>query len=218
MSRVLRGEESARAVPWKPPQVGADPAEGVHPMELPDVVSVGSRGEREPEPAGSSPEELETVRAEGFSKGLAQGREEGREEGRRQAAAELEDQLASLESVVGALFGYKRRLKEEAERETVELAFAVARRVVRRELSLDPSTAAGIVRACLDECAAAELERIVVNPADLEVVQRHVGDAGEVVPSEDVARGGALFETKQGRFDARIDSQLEEIENGLADG
>ncbi len=210
LSKVLRGDQSKRALPWRLEQTGIEPSGGLHAVELRDVSAPKSPAAREP--AAPLPD-VEALRLRAYDEGVAAGREQGR----RGAAAEFEAKLATIESAVGHVLGYKRRLREEAQREVVDLAFAVARRVVRRELSLNPTAAAGIVRACLDECSASEVERILVNPHDLEIIREHVGDAAEVVASSEISTGGAVFETKRGRFDARIEAQLEEIETGLAD-
>ncbi len=210
LSRILRGARRGEAQPWRLEQAGVEPAAGVRSVALTDVSAPAPSAET---PPPEPPPDLEAIRRRSFAEGLAQGRDQGR----REAASELESKLTAVESVVGSLFGYKRRLREEAEREVVDLAFAVARRVIRREISIDPTTAVGIVRACLDQCAESEVERILVSPQDFAVVREQVGDAGEVVASDDVPAGGAVFETKQGRLDARIETQLEEIATGLAD-
>jgi flagellar biosynthesis/type III secretory pathway protein FliH len=60
-----------------------------------------------------------------------------------------------------------------------------------------------------------------VNPADAEVLAEYFRQSDrsdiEIVPDQSVAPGGAILHTSQGQLDARLESQLREIEYGLTD-
>ena len=155
----------------------------------------------------------ESARKAGFAEGLVRGQKEGRDA----AGKQHHIQLTQLQSTVGHLLAYRSTIRTEVEREVVDLAFAAARRILRREATLDRTAAAGIVRSCMDEKSNAEVTRVLVHPDDLEQVRLCVGPGIEVASSKDVTRGGALLETKSGVLDARIDSQLDELQMGLAD-
>ena len=155
----------------------------------------------------------ESARSAGFDEGLARGQKEGR----NASAHQHQVQLTQLQSTVGQLLVCRSTIRTEVEREVIDLAFAAARRILRREATLDRTAAAGIVRSCMDENSNAEVSRVLVHPDDLEQVRLCVGPDIEVAASEDVTRGGALLETTSGVLDARIDSQLDELQRGLAD-
>lgn len=155
----------------------------------------------------------ESARKAGFAEGLARGEKEGRQAAAKQHQAQLEQ----LQSTVCQLLVYRSTIRTEVEREVVELAFAAARRILRREATLDRTAAAGIVRSCMDEKSNSEVTRVLVHPDDLEQVRLSVGPGIAVASSKEVARGGALLETTNGVLDARIDSQLDELQTGLAD-
>jgi len=147
--------------------------------------------------------------------------QEGEAAGRNQAAAEVKPVLDKLARSAEDLAQTKPRLFREAEEEMVQLSLAVARRVLYRELSIDPQAMRGLVRACLDQLASEEIFRIRVHP-DLEPGIRQGLAAGarinvrtEADPSLD--RGAILFETSRGNLDGSIESQLAEIERGFAD-
>jgi flagellar assembly protein FliH len=104
----------------------------------------------------------------------------------------------------------------------VTLALAVARRVLRRELSVDPEAIRGVVLAALEKLDGQEISRVRVHPAHAAEVsaclRRAVsGRAIEVVPDPAREPGFVIFETERGSLDASVDTQLEEIERGLAD-
>ena len=98
---------------------------------------------------------------------------------------------------------------------------AVARRILRREVSLDPAVVLAVVRSCLADLIGSEIYRLRLHPQDVEPVQswlrQNTVDRVEVLSDGAVSRGGALFETARGALDARLETQLIEIEHGLAD-
>ena len=97
----------------------------------------------------------------------------------------------------------------------------IARRVIHREVQVDRSSVVGIVRACIDRINGAEIHRLRVNPADADMVSRYFQQSDdtdiEIVPDQSVAPGGAILHTSHGQLDARLESQLQEIEYGLID-
>lgn len=195
------------------PQAAEDLPSGVTPFVPPPPCGGSWLGAT---PAGSEAwvEDMkESARKAGFAEGLARGEKEGRQAAAKQHQAQLEQ----LQSTVCQLLVYRSTIRTEVEREVVELAFAAARRILRREATLDRTAAAGIVRSCMDEKSNSEVTRVLVHPDDLEQVRLSVGPGIAVASSKEVARGGALLETTNGVLDARIDSQLDELQTGLAD-
>ena len=91
----------------------------------------------------------------------------------------------------------------------------------QREVQVDRSSVAGIVRACIDRINGAEIHRLRVNPADVGIVGEYFRQSDdsdiEIVPDQSVAPGGAILHTSHGQLDARLESQLQEIEYGLID-
>lgn len=201
---------------------------GVHPFEyLQTMDSSSPTGSESPVDGSVSSADslgpgqtvdLDEVRKQAFQDGFAEGEAAGRE----QAASEFREAVESFGQAVQSLAEYKPTLRYATQREVVALALAVAQRVLRREVTLDPATVLGIVRTCLEEFNAVEVSRLEVSPRDYDVVtdyfQRHPVQNLEIVADPAVTPGGVMFETSQGTVDARIETQLEEIENGLADG
>jgi flagellar assembly protein FliH len=109
-----------------------------------------------------------------------------------------------------------------AESDTVRLAVEIARRILHREIALDPSALHALIKAALEKLRSQEISRIRIHP-DLEgVLRTALGQAGrtqsiEIVCDPAQPEGGAVFEISQGALDASVDTQLREIERGLAD-
>jgi flagellar assembly protein FliH len=109
-----------------------------------------------------------------------------------------------------------------AEADTVRLAIEIARRVLHRELSVDPSALEALIRAAMDKLQSQEIYRVRVHPDQANLVrgclqQMGRGPAVEVIADPMQPTGGAVFEISRGTLDASVDTQLEEIERGLTD-
>jgi flagellar assembly protein FliH len=130
--------------------------------------------------------------------------------------------LAQVAHTLEDLAKVKRKLRQEAEQELVKLALAVARRILYRELSTDPSSIEGIVHAALQKLQQREVSRVRVNPAATAAVRAALDRNGsrsgmEIVADAGLATGAILFETSVGELDASIETQLQEIQRGFAD-
>jgi len=102
------------------------------------------------------------------------------------------------------------------------LALAIARRVLRRELAVDPDAMHGLVLGALEKLQTQEISRVRVHPSHAAQVTAYLRKAVssmnvEVVPDSAREPGTVIFETPRGDLDASVDSQLQEIERGLVD-
>lgn len=147
---------------------------------------------------------------------------EGEAAGRSRAAAELQPVLERLAHAIAELANLRARLRSDAESDMVKLALAIARRVLRRELAIDPEALHGLVLAALEKLQAQEICRVKVHPSHAAAVtaclQKLVtGSAVEIVPDPSREPGALIFETSRGNLDVSVETQLQEIERGLTD-
>jgi flagellar assembly protein FliH len=152
----------------------------------------------------------------------AAGLREGETAGRSRAAAELQPVVERLTRSIQEIANLRGRLRREAEADVVQLALAVARRVVRRELAMDCDALRGLVLAALEKLQGQEISRVKVHPSHAAMVTsclQQLSTAGhvEVLPDPSREPGSVIFETTRGNLDVSVDSQLQEIERGLAD-
>ena len=152
----------------------------------------------------------------------AAGLREGEAAGRSRAAAELQPVVERLARAMDELANLRGRLRSEAEADLVKLALAIAKRVLRRELAIDPEALHGLVLGALEKLKAQEICRVKVHPSHAAAVtaclQKAVtGVTVEVVPDGSREPGSIIFETSRGNLDVSVESQLQEIERGLAD-
>lgn len=150
----------------------------------------------------------EEARAEGYAKGLA--------EGRAQAAEELGHRVAEVEALLDALARPLQDLDAEVEHQLVELAMAVARQLVRRELRSRPDEVIGVVRQALSALpASARHVRVHLHPEDAALVKSALkpGEGGhehawEIREDAMLTRGGCLVNAESSQVDARVETRL----------
>ena len=177
------------------------------------------------EPAHSAPPRLspeEDVRPsfaelerEAFTKGYAQGERAGAEA----AGHRGEAMLRRLAQTIDELAGLRAELLQKTERQVVELALAIAARVLRRELSVDRELLVAMARVALERLGENTSATIRLNPEDYAVIgaQTHLGDSAvvRVVSDPLVSSGGCLVQSDFGLIDAGIDAQLGEMASAL---
>ena len=152
----------------------------------------------------------------------AAGIREGEAAGHSRAAAELQPVLERLARSIDEIGQMRARLRRDAESDLVRLSLAIARRVLRRELAIDPEALHGLVLASLEKLQLQEISRVRVHPSHAAPVaaalpKSFTGSPIEVIADPSCEPGGVIFETTRGNLDASVETQLQEIERGLAD-
>jgi len=208
-----RGLEAADAVAWEPLSKGGAPVVR-SPRESPAVA------QQHPDPNnGPDIERQMNERAQAAHK---KGLTEGEAAGRQQATAQFNSALEKISRTVAEIASLKPRLHHEAEEDVVKLAIGIARRILYREITTDPTALVGLVRAALDKLDGREVQRLRANPQDAPVLQQQLQQIGmprkiDVVADASLQRGSAIFETTQGSLDASAETQLNEIDRGFTD-
>jgi flagellar assembly protein FliH len=209
-SKVLSPDDATSAirVAWKQVLL-SDADSGRGPASRgPDLTQATARIERQAE--------------QRVGEAYAAGFREGEAAGTKRAAGELEPALARLARSIQEMAGLRAQMRREAEADMLRLALEIARRVLRREMAVDPDAMRGVVLAALEKLAGQEVSRVKVHPSHAALVSELLRRSGTGQPVEVIADasrepGAALFETERGNLDASVDVQLREIERGLAD-
>jgi flagellar assembly protein FliH len=201
-----RGALAEPAAPEPPPVVAETPA----PAAPPEPAAP-----REPVVTPEQQAHLAGLEREAFTKGYAQGERAGLEAGGKRAEAMLRRVAQTLEE----LAGLRQTLIHETERQMVQLSLTLARRVVHREVSLDPELAAALAHVALEKLGTTTPATIRLNPEDYTIVaqdgERWGGVAVTVVPDPGIARGGCLVESDFGCVDATVERQFDELSRAL---
>lgn len=215
LSKILRGAAApvVERFDWYTGTIAARPTA---PAGCPDAG-----GATEKSPGDRRMAELQEQLEQRVGEAHQAGFREGEAEGRRQASAAVHPVLEKLAHTIEEIAGLRPRLLRESEADLVELSVGIARRILHRELSVDPGALQGLVGGALAKLASQEISRVRVHP-ELEIALtsclQHAGQGGlQVTADPTLARGGIVLETSRGKLDASVETQLSEIERGLAD-
>jgi flagellar biosynthesis/type III secretory pathway protein FliH len=167
-----------------------------------------------PPPASTAVPDVVAERA--FDQGYARGREE--------AQAELASVAAAFARALHELASFRAGLRARYERELLELALGVARKVVQQELVAHPEIWLEMIRAAVHR--AVDRERITIRvPAPLLDFLRRalpelragLDEVKELALVEDPALppNGCVIESRFGEVDIGVETQLEAIERAL---
>jgi flagellar assembly protein FliH len=153
--------------------------------------------------------------------------EQGRQAAQQQLRTELDSALANhRQQIALALreFSLERQsYYRRVEAEVVQLALAIARKVLHREAQLDPNALAGIVRVTLEKLDTGTQVNLYVHPREAAEWRHYFACQMQDVPAPEVhedpaiAPGECRIETSLGSTEAGLESQLKEIETGLLD-
>jgi flagellar assembly protein FliH len=147
--------------------------------------------------------------------------ESGKRQGEEQARAELQPVLERLNASIIEVLAMRPDLRRRAERDVVQLALLIARKVLHRQLSVDEEALNAIARIAFERLARSESYRVTVHPQfAASVTSALPGNHSariEVYPDPNCALGTLTIHSAEGTTDASVDAQLEEISRGLAD-
>jgi len=190
------------------------PAATVHELEF---RPLGDAGPRDPVP---EPPPLRREPSEETGQAFQAGYELGREEMRSQIESIGESFVKSLEE----LAAFRSEMRARYERELLELALGVARKVVRQELAERPEIWLGMIRHAVRR--AVDRERIAIRvPLRLMTFLREglpelrasLEDVKELELLEDpsLPEGGCVIESRFGDIDIGVETQFAAAERAL---
>ena len=208
--RLITGEKATEAQPIAWRQAGAQAGSGA--LEAPRALY------SDPGPGGlqQAADDLEQRVREAHQRGFR----EGEAAAARKLAEQMKIKVEQLGRSIEQLALHRARIQREAEPELVRLALAIARRIMRRELSVDPHSLLGLLKAGLEKIDSAEAHRVRVHPDHVSIVAGLLEGAArpiEVAGDPGLAVGAVVFETSKGSIDVGLETQLKEIERGFAD-
>jgi flagellar assembly protein FliH len=73
--------------------------------------------------------------------------------------------MERLARSIDEIAGLRGRLRAEAEADLVQLSLAIARRVLRREIAIDPDALHGLILGALQKLQGQEIARVRVHPS-----------------------------------------------------
>jgi flagellar biosynthesis/type III secretory pathway protein FliH len=151
----------------------------------------------------------------------------GVEDGRRSASAELAAALDLLKQYGSVLSAERAELRKQADQHAIQFAIDIAREIIGVELELRPDAVADAVEHALRSAADASSVTLRVAAEDLQALEaatkKWIGSAGlpaqiELRTDASLKHGDCFIDSAAGTVDARLESQLKHLRDGLLRG
>lgn len=162
-----------------------------------------------------------------FRRGYAEGEAAARAGMQEEYERRLEAERSELKGVLDQMREELRRLYARLEKDAHLFALAVAERIIKREISADAETILRQATEALRMVVGVESITVRVNPIDAALLRdrRHelftsADSLRECVieADEKIQPGGCIIDTPSGTIDARIATQIKQIETMLFSG
>lgn len=223
LAKLIRGArgEPFSAFEWPRPAMAvpdtpaAVPASAAQPSELDQLRAEIALLESE----------LAATRAETerqVQEAQAAGRRDGDKSTRQLFEQQLEAELSKLRQMIRELTALGPKLRRQSEQDLVRLSIAIARRILHRELTIDPDALTGIVKAAFERLDQREVHQLRTDPDSEATVRKALEGLGlprnlKVVADPTLRPGALILETARGELDASVETQLSEIQRGFID-
>ena len=165
-------------------------------------------------------EEKQKIHDEAYKTGFDEGREKGYEEGNLEAQRLID----RLHVILDRIMDKRQEILDNTEQQIVELVLLMARKVVKVISENQRNVVMSNVLQALRKVKGRGDVIVRVNLADVKLTTEHTKDFMRAVENiqnitvaEDssIDRGGCIIETDFGAIDARISSQLAELEQKI---
>ncbi len=166
----------------------------------------------------------QTAHTAGYEAGQKQGREEIEKIIDERLGSQLATLLPALQGVIREIHDARQSWLSQWEKSAVHIAAAIAKRIIRKELSQTPEISLTIIREALELAAGSSQLRVYLNPDDqkalgpqIESLVKELSELGtaEIIADPEVAPGGCRVETAVGTIDQQLETQLARIEEEL---
>ncbi|HKJ76285.1 MAG TPA: flagellar assembly protein FliH [Gammaproteobacteria bacterium] len=215
-SKLIRDGELSAYERWELPHVD-DPQK--------QAQEKAKAREEEVEAQALTAEQIEEIQKEAYAEAYASGYEKGREEGYAEWQRETQAAVQRLDQVFRSLARPLEDVDAAVEQELTELAIAIGRQLIRRELRANPEEIVGVVREALDALpSAAQGIRVFLHPDDAALVREAlpVEEGGEahwrIVEEPTLSRGGCRVESDNSGIDATVEKRLNAVVAELLGG
>jgi flagellar assembly protein FliH len=154
---------------------------------------------------------------------LSEGRQQGLAEARKAFEEQLARERTRLETAVMDFARERAQYFRQVEQEIVQLALAIARKILHREVQLDPWLLAGLVRVALEQIDGATHVILRVHPQNAAEWRRYLpmhlnpAEVPEILEDPTQPPDQCKLETSMGTTTIGMEVQLKEIEQGLMD-
>ena len=169
-------------------------------------------------------ERVTVLEAEACHRGRQAAKEQAEQFAQEYVDQRLRTLLPALEQSITSIQHSRETWLRHWERNTVQLACAIAARLVQRELSQSPEISLEWIRQALELVTGESRITLHLNPNDMETLGDRVRElttrlakvgAADVVADASIEPGGCRIVTEFGSIDQQLSTQLKRIEEDL---
>lgn len=163
-----------------------------------------------------------------YRRGFADGRKKGMIDGENTWHAlgekKIKPLLISLQEALLKINNIRNETYRQIEKEVVELALAIARQVICQEITIDREIVVCVAREALAKVEDPGRVKIKMSPSDLQFINETQSQLSNLIENidnltleatESIQSGGCIIETDFGEIDARIEKQLQAVEESF---
>lgn len=153
---------------------------------------------------------------QGYKRGLADGKDEGLKDARKV--------VGDLNRAVADAIGQREAMLNEARKKILSMVIQISRKVTYDAVRVDPESCLQIIDGVIDSLIDRSKLVIKVHPDHLPIVEQHINRFLEnsttikelsIKADPRIHFGGCFVETPTGDIDARIESQIDVIEDAI---
>lgn len=159
-----------------------------------------------------------------YDKGFNDGKELAETEIKKEYEARFDNEAEKINSIVSRLNEKTDNYEKIFESTVARLAFMISEKVIRSELS-NKSNIEEVIKSSLKKVIGSNNIIIKLNPDDLKIINektdKFINDGNlsrvKFEPDNSIEAGGCYVETEIGNVDARISTQLNELQKYIED-
>jgi flagellar assembly protein FliH len=200
-TKVISGEQGSVFQRWELPMVE-------------NVSGAVADAKEDKAPGLLTAEQIERIQNQAYKEAYDAGFQEGRQTGMATGQGEVDRKTQLLDGLLASLAQPLQELDNEVEQELTQLALAVARQLLRRELKADPGQVAAIVHEALAALPVGSREvRVCLHPDDAALVSEVLAQSEaernwSLIDDPGLTRGDCRILTATSRIDATLERRL----------
>ncbi|AEJ00376.1 Flagellar assembly protein FliH/Type III secretion system HrpE [Nitrosomonas sp. Is79A3] len=169
---------------------------------------------------------FQRAKEEGYAAGLQEGNATGFAEGRKIAEIEVKAEVARIQALLSKLDQDLHEMDQQVADSLLELAIALARKMVTQALKLNPELIIPIVQEAIRNLPnAMQHPRLFLHPEDAKLVLAHLSDQLEqdqwcIREDEQLSRGGCRIEASGSEINGGLEVRWQRVLSaiGQSDG
>ena len=167
---------------------------------------------------------IEEIEEKAYQRGYDEGKQAGYAEGEKAGidigTQAIEPVADNLHQVIQQFETIRSESYQNIEKEVVELALTIARKIVCHEVKTNREVVVCVAREALSRVEDPGKVKIKMSPSDLELIQNTKTQLARLQDniqhvtfeaSDNIEQGGCVIETDLGEIDARIDKQFQAV-------